>query len=75
VRQTSASVAPATVVAQDVFSNSVSVSGEFWYPDFSLEMPFFGVCIVWSQRILPNKDGRFEFFNGPLAIKSRLKWD
>jgi hypothetical protein len=73
VHQTSAWIAPATVVAQGVFSNSVSVSAEFWYLGFSLEMPFFGGCIVSTQRILPNKDGRFEFFNGLLPIKSRLK--
>jgi hypothetical protein len=73
VRQASAWIVSATVVAQGVFSKSVSVSAKFWYLDSSLEMPFFGVCDVWRQRILPNKDGRFEFFNGPLPIKSRLK--
>jgi len=73
VLETSAWIAPATVVAPAVFSNSVSVSAEFWYLDFSLETPFFGFCIVLSQRILPNKDRRFEFFNGQLSIKSRLK--
>jgi hypothetical protein len=72
VLRTSASIAPATGVAQGVFSNFVSVSAEFWYLGFSLETPFFGVCIVWSQRILSNKDGGFEFFNGQLPIKSRL---